>query len=448
MLREGFDVNNICVIVPLRSSESSILLEQVVGRGLRLMWREAEYSEAKWENRQRLLVEKREPLNYMDILFIVEHPRFREFYDELVNGGLAAVDTGNDTTNAMGDMVTAELKENYKDYDIAWINILRDSEELLELPMPEVDKMEEFHSYTLEQLRKYLATDGETFVSQAVAMKTTFGKFTVKADLFTTDSYREYLQKLLRTITHMQHNMPLLQVGEAMLMQTLDKYIRTRLFGQPFDPFQGNDWKILLAQNGVATQHIVKVMAYELYRLHQGIQTTEAEVEETYFSNVERLPMREQFSQEFRKTIYTRTEFPSHGGGLERAFMEFIDNDSEVERWLKISETRHRFATIAYMREDGLLASYHPDFLVATSDKMYMVETKGDNRIHDRNVLRKRQAAVEWCNKVSSVQEREWEYLLLGEGDFYGLTSAGATFSDIAARCRVSRSIVQGALFD
>ena len=39
MLREGFDVNNICVIVPLRSSESSILLEQVVGRGLRLMWR-------------------------------------------------------------------------------------------------------------------------------------------------------------------------------------------------------------------------------------------------------------------------------------------------------------------------------------------------------------------------------------------------------------------------
>ena len=33
MLREGFDVNNICVIVPLRSSQASILLEQTVGRG-------------------------------------------------------------------------------------------------------------------------------------------------------------------------------------------------------------------------------------------------------------------------------------------------------------------------------------------------------------------------------------------------------------------------------
>ena len=37
MLREGFDVNNICVIVPLRASNAPILLEQLIGRGLRLM---------------------------------------------------------------------------------------------------------------------------------------------------------------------------------------------------------------------------------------------------------------------------------------------------------------------------------------------------------------------------------------------------------------------------
>ena len=34
MLREGFDVSNVCVIVPLRSSQAPILLEQVIGRGL------------------------------------------------------------------------------------------------------------------------------------------------------------------------------------------------------------------------------------------------------------------------------------------------------------------------------------------------------------------------------------------------------------------------------
>ena len=34
MLKEGFDVNNICVVVPLRASSSSTLLEQLIGRGL------------------------------------------------------------------------------------------------------------------------------------------------------------------------------------------------------------------------------------------------------------------------------------------------------------------------------------------------------------------------------------------------------------------------------
>jgi type III restriction enzyme len=54
MLREGFDVNNICVIVPLRSSQAQILLEQTIGRGLRLMWRDDEYTDLKRENRERI----------------------------------------------------------------------------------------------------------------------------------------------------------------------------------------------------------------------------------------------------------------------------------------------------------------------------------------------------------------------------------------------------------
>ena len=38
-----FDVNNICVIVPLRGSQAQILLEQTIGGVLRLMWRDPEY---------------------------------------------------------------------------------------------------------------------------------------------------------------------------------------------------------------------------------------------------------------------------------------------------------------------------------------------------------------------------------------------------------------------
>ena len=76
MLREGFDVNNICVIVPLRTTDSDILLEQTIGRGLRLMWRGVEYEDIKSESRHKVLVEKRSPDNYLDLLSIVEQSKF------------------------------------------------------------------------------------------------------------------------------------------------------------------------------------------------------------------------------------------------------------------------------------------------------------------------------------------------------------------------------------
>jgi type III restriction enzyme len=87
MLREGFDVNNICVIVPLRASAAGILLEQTIGRGLRLMWRGADFDDIKHENR-RLIREGKTPESMIDILSIVEHPAFIEFYEELIKEGL------------------------------------------------------------------------------------------------------------------------------------------------------------------------------------------------------------------------------------------------------------------------------------------------------------------------------------------------------------------------
>lgn len=106
MLREGFDVSNICVIVPLRSSQASILLEQTIGRGLRLMWRGNDaIDELKAETRERM-AKRMEPTNYFDVLFVVEHPAFSDFYDELLNGGLA-VEVGDEnetSTSATGDL--------------------------------------------------------------------------------------------------------------------------------------------------------------------------------------------------------------------------------------------------------------------------------------------------------------------------------------------------------
>ena len=459
MLREGFDVNNICVLVPLRSSQAPILLEQLVGRGLRLMWRESDYIDIKREDRLRVLKNHQPPRTYIDTLSIVEHPAFIKFYDDLQDQGLVAVDEGDvGAGGATGDILTMGLREDYEKYDFQWPVILHDSIDEFEDAEIDLDDLEPFTMYPLPLLRKFLAKEGETFVSQESLTKTTFGKYKVTANLFNASGYNEYLQKLLRVVTLRFENcrrqgFPTIQINGAQTVQVMDWYIREKLFSAPFNPFQGNDWKILLAKDGIVTKHIVEQFAVAIYKMQNRLTTINAEVSHTDFSSLRAIKMRESYSMEVQKCIYPRLGYPSHGGGLEKAFIEFLDRDAEVERFLKINENGHSFAIIFYVRKDGLMATYHPDFIVATAEKVYLIETKGDDKVDDVNVRQKQTATVEWIKKINALEpgdrmNRTWEYVLVGESVFYSLSGSGATISDICNMCKVSYSVATGNLFD
>ena len=459
MLREGFDVNNICVLVPLRSSQAPILLEQLVGRGLRLMWREPDYIDIKREDRLRVLKNHQPPRTYIDTLSIVEHPAFIKFYDDLQDQGLVAVDEGDvGAGGATGDILTVGLREDYGKYDFQWPVILHDSIDEFEDAEIDLDDLEPFTMYPLPLLRKFLAKEGETFVSQESLTKTTFGKYKVTANLFNASGYNEYLQKLLRVVTLRFENcrrqgFPTIQIHGAQTVQVMDWYIREKLFSVPFNPFQGNDWKILLAKDGIVTKHIVEQFAVAIYKMQNRLTTINAEVSHTDFSSLRAIKMRESYSMEVQKCIYPRLGYPSHGGGLEKAFIEFLDRDAEVERFLKINENGHSFAIIFYVRKDGLMATYHPDFIVATADKVYLIETKGDDKVDDVNVRQKQTATVEWIKKINALEpgdrmNRTWEYVLVGESVFYSLSGSGATITDICNMCKVSYSVATGNLCD
>lgn len=459
MLREGFDVNNICVIVPLRSSKSSILLEQIIGRGLRLMWREPAYQSTKQEDRKRVFMQHLQPTTYIDMLSIIEHPAFLKFYDDLHAQGIVVDDIGNIGEGGYtGDLIQVGLRHDYRQYDLEWPTIIKEEDEEC-MPIDiNINDLEPFRLFTLEKLRTLLAHDGETFISQEAISKTQFGQYKVTANLFNATSYNEYLQKLLRSVTTRFGNdgrrkgLPTLQIEDANIVRIIDSYIRTRLFDQQFSPFNGNDWKILLAQNAIVTQHIIAVMARAIYYAMDKHMRIDAQVTKIPFSSVCELMMREAYSLPCNKTIYERTNFPVHGGGLEKNFIKFLDTDGDVERFVKIDENQHPFATIFYIRTDGMMATYHPDFLVATSEKIYLIETKGNDKINDKNVRQKQRAAVEWVRKVNRLQpeyrmHRLWEYVLISESDFYPMSKNGAQLKDICDICKVSLSAITGDLF-
>lgn len=99
MLREGFDRKNIAVIVVLRATEADLLLEQIVGRGLRLMFPETE-DEPVWQTKIEAIEDiknNKPPKTSFDFLFIIEHPRFEKFYQQLRKEGylIGIGDTSN-----------------------------------------------------------------------------------------------------------------------------------------------------------------------------------------------------------------------------------------------------------------------------------------------------------------------------------------------------------------
>jgi len=462
MLREGFDVNNICVIVPLRSTQAPILLEQILGRGLRLMWREPEFQDAKEENRTRLLKRKEAPSNYLDILSIVEHPAFIEFYDELIKEGLVGETTELPINRGsiLGDIIKVGLKQNYKDYDLYWPVIIQEREEFFKDVMPSLDNLKNMQWYNLDQLKLMVHEEGETFYSEEMTVKTRFGDYKVTAELFTAKSYNEFLSKVVKIITstivrvtqRSTKDYPIMQINQANLVQLIDDFIRNKLFNQEFNPLEGNNWRVLLLSQTGITEHIIKELSKALYEMQNAVDVQEAMVVKQYFSQIQQLRMREKFSLDIVKTIYEKLPYPSNKGELEKNFMLACDNDSEVKAFLKISEIYHDFAHLNYIRSDGILSSYHPDFIIKTPEHIYLVETKAQKDIKDENVLMKKQSALDWLKKINELRPDDrdncvWSYALLGENTFYSMNEKGASIEEILEYSKLTKQRVQGTLF-
>lgn len=459
MLREGFDVNNVCVIVPLRASQSNILLEQIVGRGLRLMFREPEYRSTKTEIRKALF-DKENPKAYYDILFIIEHPKFIEFWDNLKREGIGigeVEDASPQGGSVTGDVISVNLKDDYKKYDMYIPRIVNEIEEEICLDEVDISSFEPFKTYSLQQLQKIMAKQGEEFVSHDVISRGQWGSYTVDVSLFSASSYNVYLQKLVSNVGNTSLDgkksgrVPALQVFKGVLTGIADSYIRTRLFDCDFEPYENNNWKILLSADGYVSSHILKVLNNYIFNLQQNCVKTGGEVEKIWFSSVGKLKMRETYSFKARKTIYERFGYPTNNGGYERCFGEFLDNDAKVESFLKIDEYKHYFAKVPYMREDGMLAWYSPDFMVKTQKHIYIIETKGTASMSQANVRAKQIAATEWCERINALDEgdrmnREWKYVLLSENMFYSFRATGADIEDICERNLLNKGNIFGQL--
>lgn len=460
MLREGFDVNNICIIVPLRTTGAKILLEQTVGRGLRLMWREQEFDDQKRENRE-LIKTGREPQSLIDVLSIVEHPAFEEFYEQLRKDGYEFAEATPDDPEkrSTGDLISVGLREGWESFDFAVPLVMREQDEELVQQQLDVMTLPAFPMQATHLKREI--GKGDVFRSHDVQTGTQFGDYRVDGGIMTATGYNDYLGRMARRIaeslsapvtrsSNVFANIsafPYLQVNLPTLTGWVDDFIRRRLFDAEFDPHADENWR-LLKLDPVAN-HIIKEFGRKLPELTATETTAPAEVAQRRLSEVPRLNVREAYSILTPKCIYERLPYPSRNGGLEKAFIEKAISDATVEAFCKVSEQKHLFMRLRYVKENGLPGFYSPDFLVRTQTGIYLTETKAQDMLTQADVVRKQRAAVACCERVNELPPeqrsgRTWSYCLLGEGLFYQFRDKGGAMEEMLQFSRVRVKAAEG----
>ncbi len=422
MLREGFDTQNVAVVVVLRSAEADLLLEQIVGRGVRLMFPEYKYPELadlKREAREDVM-RKRAPKNSLDFLFVVEHPKFRSFYEELQKQGYAIGIGDSSGTGTTGDLVLSEATpERIKKYDLSWpIQVYEQS--------PKFD----FSAIDISGLPKY-SIPFETLKKQLsqIAITETHAETGGKIKTWKLDNkyfdYAHFLRQATMAVAS-ERGAHILTGKMADITGIIDEYVSKYIFGGEIDFQKSENYTVLnyAPLFDFAVGSLKRILLDGLGAIQYEVRAGKV----GRLSDVKKIYVRESLSVPVERCIYPLSAYSRRGEGFEKKFMEeTLDKSAEVEAFGKIQQRKHPL-NISYRDKDGIKRDYFPDFIIKTKDKMYIVETKAEDEMqkaegNEKNlIVLKARAAVSWCKTANQValldQPQDWEYFMLSEKTF------------------------------
>lgn len=448
MLREGFDTQNVAVVVVLRSAKADLLLEQIVGRGVRLMFPEHKYPELadlKREAREDVMA-KRPPKNSLDFLFVVEHPKFRGFYEELQRQGYAIGIGDSSGTATTGDLVLSEATpERIKKYDLAWPIQVYEQSPKFDFSAIGISGLPKY-SIPFEMLKKQLSQ-----ISITETHAETGGKVkTWKLDNQYFD-YAHFLRQATMAVAS-ERGANILTGKMADITGIIDEYASSYLFGGEIDFQKAENYTVLnyAPLFDFVVGNVKRVILDGLGAIQYEVKAGKV----GRLSDVKKIYVRQSLSTPVERCIYPLSAYSRRGEGFEKRFMEeTLDKSAEVEAFGKIQQRKH-LLNISYRDKDGIKRDYFPDFLIKTKDKMYVVETKAEDEMqkaegNEKNlIVLKARAAVSWCKTASQVslpdQPQEWEYFMLSEKTFNENRQLGFDALANLGRLDLERMLVSG----
>ena len=387
MLKEGWDVRNVTTIVGLRAfaAKNKILPEQTLGRGLRRMFPGCDSTE---------------------YVSIVGTDDFMEFIESIRNEGveLERKPMGEGTGAKTPIVIEIDTENKKKDLDkldieipVLSARIYREYKNLEELdPSTFGHTKVEYKLFVEEEQRAIVFRDITTHEI----------KHTTYLDNLTTTDYRNVVGYFAREI-----------MGDLRLVSGYDV-----LYGKVKE---------------FITHHLF-VRAVELEDLNTLRNLSEVEatrtIVETFKQKINELTIRDKGSAEIRDYIKLRQTRPftvkEQGflvpqrsifnkiigdSNLELLFASFLEQCPDVIAYAKNYLAVH--FSIDYVKADGNISNYYPDFIVKTSERQYwIVETKGQQ---DLDVPLKMERLKQWCLDINATQHKaHFDYVFVDEEGF------------------------------
>lgn len=393
MLKEGWDVQNVTTIVGLRSysTDSKILPEQTLGRGLRRMYRGRDD-----------LVEK---------VSVLGTPAFMDFVESIEREGveLERRSMGAEAKSIAPLVIEVDRnsKKNIDELDIEIPKLSRRfNRNYKRLESLDVSKLSTtrlpFKSYSEEELRQIVfkeITTGD--ISHTTELPTT-------GDIDSTQAIGWFTMKIMNDLR--------LVGGYDVLYEKLKEYVQKYLFDKSVsledrltmrNLSEGNATTLTLDsfKNGINSLTIE--------------DTGSAQVIDTIkLKDTRAFPVNDQEYVVSKKCVFNRIVGDSH---LELRFSNFLDECDDVVSFAKLYQ-RINFK-MDYVDKEGKIRDYFPDFIIKLKDGRTVIgETKG---LTDIDVPIKMRRLKTWCEDINASQSKtKFDFIFVPENEFDDLLSS------------------------
>jgi type III restriction enzyme len=391
MLREGWDVRNVTVVLGLRPfmAKAKILPEQVIGRGLRLM------------NKAQIGPEKTQTLEVLGTRNLLDFVK-----EQLEREGVGVTTTKTDPPKPI---IIEPVQERIA-YDIA-----------IPLTKPQlvhdIRKLSDFDAATLDPI-----FDQED-LAEAYRVKLKLEFAMTETEVHQADITAGELpepQDLLGSITNKVIDRAKLPSRFAELYPGVRAYVATRCFGREVDLESEairSHLSRLEIQEGIAKYLARKIAELTLDRRAIEFERADFKLSQTKpFSWRRNLP-----PLVAKKTVFN---YVATYNDFERRFAEFLDSRaSDVLRFAALGTTEQGESgtqfRVDYIKPSGAIGFYHPDWLVVQKTEEgevnWIIETKG--RVWEGTAA-KDEAMRLWCERISAKTGTRWRYKRIDQRDF------------------------------